>query len=250
MVFKKGQTAWNKGKELSKEHKEKVKRAALGHKLSKEHIEKIRLAHLGKPRSEETKNKISIGHKGKKNTVQIWNKGMTKETDNRIRISSERMAKTKKRLYVEGKIKPYPTEQRREIWKKKFAEGFKFPIPDEKHLARLREIRKLAITPKQDTKIEVKIQHYLNLLGIEYYAHSWIGKIEHEYQCDILIPSMNLVIECDGDYWHKYPIGRDIDRIRTFELIKAGFRVLRLWEHEIKVMNLQEFQGKMNDALK
>ncbi|GAG67123.1 unnamed protein product [marine sediment metagenome] len=41
---------------------------------------------------------------------------------------------------------------------------------------------------------------------------------------------MNLVIECDGDYWHKYPVGRDIDHIRTKELIQKGFKVLRLWE--------------------
>ena len=53
---------------------------------------------------------------------------------------------------------------------------------------------------------------------------------------------MNLVIECDGDYWHKYPVGTDIDHLRTKELIKKGFNVLRLWEREIKVMELNKFK--------
>ena len=67
-------------------------------------------------------------------------------------------------------------------------------------------------------------------------------KIEHGYQCDILIPSMNMVIEVDGDYWHKYPIGNDIDKIRTKELIEKGFKVLRLWEIDIKSMELNQFK--------
>ena len=31
------------------------------------------------------------------------------------------------------------------------------------------------------------------------------------------------------------------DKQRTNELIEKGFRVLRLWEHEIKDMNLNKF---------
>ena len=71
-------------------------------------------------------------------------------------------------------------------------------------------------------------------------------EIEHGYQCDILVPSMNLVIECDGDYWHKYPIGREIDNIRTSELLDKGFKVLRLWEREIRVMELNDFKEIIN----
>jgi len=52
---------------------------------------------------------------------------------------------------------------------------------------------------------------------------------------------MNLVIECDGDYWHKYPTGTEIDHIRTKELIEKGFKVLRLWENEIKPMTINKF---------
>ena len=109
-----------------------------------------------------------------------------------------------------------------------------------------KERRAKQIFPVKDTSIEVKIQNFLKELKIEFFTHQYI-KIEHGYQCDILIPSMNLVIECDGDYWHKYPIGNDIDHIRTSELLSKGFKVLRLWEFEIKKMELNDFKEKLNE---
>lgn len=108
-----------------------------------------------------------------------------------------------------------------------------------------KEWRKDYVFPIKDTSIEVKIQDFLKKLGIEFFTHQYIN-IKHGYQCDILIPSMNLVIECDGDYWHKYPVGNDIDHIRTKELIEKGFKVLRLWEFEIKEMKLNDFKEKIN----
>ena len=51
--------------------------------------------------------------------------------------------------------------------------------------------------------------------------------------------------ECDGDYWHHYPTGNNLDHIRTKELLKEGFNVLRLWEQEIKPMTIKQFENKM-----
>ena len=111
----------------------------------------------------------------------------------------------------------------------------------ERNIQGLLENRKTQVLPIKDTTIEVKIQNFLKQLGIEFYTHQYM-KIEHSYQCDILIPSMNLVIECDGDYWHKYPTGRDIDHVRTSELLSKGFKVLRLWENEIRSMTIDKFE--------
>ncbi len=109
----------------------------------------------------------------------------------------------------------------------------------------MRKRRAKQILPVKDTSIEIKIQNFLKKLGIEFFTHQYMKEIDHGYQCDILIPSMNLVIECDGDYWHKYPIGREIDHIRTKELIQKGFKVLRLWEFEIKAMSLNQFKNNL-----
>jgi very-short-patch-repair endonuclease len=109
------------------------------------------------------------------------------------------------------------------------------------------EWRKTQITPIKDTSIEVKIQNFLKEMNIEFFTHQYIKEIEHGYQCDIFIPSKNLVIECDGTYWHNYPTGREIDNIRTKELLEKGFKVLRLWEFEINELNLNRFKQKINN---
>jgi len=132
--------------------------------------------------------------------------------------------------------------------------GKKNPMYGKKHnkktIEKLREIRSKYKMPKQDTSIEVKIQNFLKELKIDFFTHQYIKNIEHAYQCDILIPSMNLVIECDGDYWHKYPIGKDVDHLRTKELIEKGFKVLRLWEHEIVNMKINEFYNRLQGGIK
>ena len=110
---------------------------------------------------------------------------------------------------------------------------------------KIRLRRKTQIFPIKDTKIEVKIQMFLKELGYEFFTHQYMKGIEHGYQCDILIPILNLVIECDGDYWHKYPIGNEIDHIRTKELFEKGFKVLRLWENEINDMNINNFKERL-----
>lgn len=65
---------------------------------------------------------------------------------------------------------------------------------------------------------------YNNLKGPQF-----IGKLRW--------PQINLVIECDGDYWHKYPNGTELDEKRNIELEHAGYNVLRLWERDIKKMS-------------
>ena len=108
------------------------------------------------------------------------------------------------------------------------------------------------VIPKYDTKIEIKLQTFLNVLVIGFFKHLHKKEITHGYQCDIEIPVQRnkdrfikhpIILEADGDYWHNYPEGYEIDRIRTKELQEQGFRVIRLWEHEINKMNLDEFKN-------
>lgn len=208
--FKKGQIPWNKGKKgcfsITKEIIAKRVESRKGYKHSKATKEKLYLARLkrkemlGYINSPITRKKMSETHKKLFSSGKgiYWNKGLTKETDERV-------------LYLSKIVK---------------------------------ESRKTQILPKKDTKIEVKIQDYLKQLQVDFFTHQYM-KINHSYQCDIFIPAMELIIECDGDYWHKYPIGRDIDNIRTKELIEKGFKVLRLWEREIKVMDINDFEEKV-----
>lgn len=209
--------AWNKG--LTKEIDERVKKMALT-SLGRNKGEKHPM--YGKHHTKKSKKKISLNKKGK----SLWPNG---------RIFSE---ETKKKMSKSGKERI--KKGRGAPTFKKGKENVAYKLSKEE-----RKQKRAKQNPTFTSSIEIKIQNFLKQLKIEFFTHQYIKEIEHGYQCDILIPSMNLVIECDGNYWHKYPIGNDIDHIRTKELIEKGFKVLRLWEFEIKSMDINQFKNKL-----
>jgi very-short-patch-repair endonuclease len=116
-----------------------------------------------------------------------------------------------------------------------------------KTILRIKEKRLYQKVLMADTKPEKAIQNLLKELGIEFIKHKPIIDIEHKYQCEICIEP-NIIIECDGNYFHNYPFGREIDRIRTNELNEKGYKVLRLWEHEI-INNLDYCKNKILEVM-
>jgi len=54
---------------------------------------------------------------------------------------------------------------------------------------------------------------------------------------DFYLPDYNIIIEADGDYFHKNskwkPKVEQKDKVKTDKLIAAGYGVYRFWEHEI-----------------
>jgi len=51
---------------------------------------------------------------------------------------------------------------------------------------------------------------------------------------DFALPLFNVVIYCDGEYWHRLPGRPEKDSRITINLEKEGFKVFRFWENEIK----------------
>ena len=124
---------------------------------------------------------------------------------------------------------------------------------------KLKLARSKLVLPVKDTSIEVKVQNYLKLLHIEFFTHQYMH-INHGYQCDVYIPSIKTIIECDGCYWHFCPECNkekeitkkqeeqiERDRIRTKELEEKGFKVVRLWELEIRKMGINKFRKVVNE---
>lgn len=188
------------------------------------------------------KAKISAWQTGRKMPREVVEKRAKTMKEKGYKHSKETKEKMSKTAVIQGR-KPKITKEIIELVRLKNT-GKK---RSEEVRAKLRETRAKQIMPIKDTTIEVKIQNFLKQLKIEFYTHQYIKEIEHRYQCDILIPSIKLVIECDGDYWHNYPIGTEIDHIRTSELISKGFIVLRLWENEIRKMEIHQFKTKLDN---
>jgi len=94
------------------------------------------------------------------------------------------------------------------------------------------------------TKIEIKMKEFLDDIGlkeeIDYVTEELIGW----HAVDFLV-FPNIIIECDGDYWHNYPSRTEADIRQTAYYQRKGYVVLRFWEREI--LNLE---GKVIEHLK
>jgi len=234
--FRKGGIPWNKGIPFSEKVKEKMSKSQKRKILTKEHKKNISIATKGKrrkPLTEEHKKKISLNNV--KGIIGMKGKHHSQETKDKLsKMFKGRIISLKQKKQISQTLKKRYSNAEIVSW-------MKGKTCSEEVIKKIKESRAKQIFPLKDTSIEVKVQNFLKKLGVEFFTHQTMD-IEHRYQCDIFIPSMNLVIECDGDYWHKYPIGNDLDHIRTKELIEGGFKVLRLWENEINELTINDFK--------
>ncbi len=218
-----------------------------GYKQKEEHRRNLSLNHR-KHNTEESNLKRSITSKGR-NLGKTFEERFGEEKAKKIK---EKMRKNHKGMLGRHLSK----EHREKIGKSRL--GDKNPTKRPEVQEKIRKARLIQILPIKDTSIEVKIQNFLKQLGIEFVTHFYIKEIEHKYRCDIFILSKKLIIECDGDYWHANPQfyseeilnekqrwKREMDELRTKELIEKGFKILRLWENEIKEINLDCFKEKI-----
>ncbi len=229
---------------------------------TKEQYRKIGLANAiklkGRKLSMETKNKMSIAKR-----KRIKELGYMNSPETRKKISD-----IWKKKWARGEV---TDRQKMNIVGKGINTQFKNGhIVPKKWREAVKKSRAKQKFPMKDSSIEVKIQDFLTTLRIEFVTHKYIN-IKNSYQCDIFIPIQKgilkeMIIECDGDFIHcnpiKYPPNYirfpnasdnktakeiwEIDHKRTKQLIKKGFRVLRIWGSEIKVMNLNDFKNKLN----
>lgn len=83
---------------------------------------------------------------------------------------------------------------------------------------------------RKPTSLETAVMAILDSLGVKYEHNFKIGP----YFVDIFIVSHNLVIECDGEYWHNLPGRAGIDKRRDTILSKMGYKIIRIPEIDIK----------------
>jgi len=88
---------------------------------------------------------------------------------------------------------------------------------------------------------ELEFEKMLNELGVEFRTQEIVGgKI-----FDFYIPSENLLVEIDGDYWHGNPsvykrpnkmqnTNRKNDRRKTLIAENEGYKISRVWESDLK----------------
>lgn len=81
-----------------------------------------------------------------------------------------------------------------------------------------------------ETSIEALIRKALKRKGINFEQEARIGK----YYADFLISNLKLIIECDGEYWHRSNFAKKRDLRKDEFLAIKGYEVYRFTEKEIK----------------
>jgi len=237
MPFQKGNKI-RLGMKSSEEHKRKISEALKGRpnskisealrgrQFSEEHKRSLSMALKGKPsnfkgkhHSEEAKRKIKIARKGKKQTEETIKKRV-------LMLRGKKRSEEQKRNISESK----KGKKRSEETKKKIKETTKktWNTPEMKEQARLRRLKQKF--PKRETSIERKTKEWLDRKGINYIQQFNLGD---KFLCDFYIPALNLIVECDGTYWHSREDMKKRDKAKDAYAKKCGFNIIRLSEEQI-----------------
>jgi len=95
---------------------------------------------------------------------------------------------------------------------------------------------------RQKTRIEYTVEMLLTAIGISFEREHRIGT----FLADFFIPSKNLIIECDGEYWHSRPGAKERDARRDTWMIERGYKVLRFSEQQINQLTQNELYGRVS----
>jgi very-short-patch-repair endonuclease len=117
----------------------------------------------------------------------------------------------------------------------KLNEGHKrfFSTPEGKAMRSangVKSVLKQSHNKNNRTSIEIKMANELNARRIEYIEQYNLG---NKFALDFLLPEYGIVIECDGDYWHRLPKNMARDKSKNAYVKACGFSLYRFWESEI-----------------
>lgn len=202
-------------------------------KRTKEHGRNISKAKKGKKRSDMIGNKLCVGREPwNKNIKGYTNTGSFKK-GHKTNVGIVRLEETRKKVSL-AKLK-----RKKELGYVNSPETRKKMSEAQKKLKRSKDyyrekgligLKKQA-SMKNPTSIEKKVYDELKRRGLLFEKQKLING---RFLVDAYIPSLNLVIEADGSYWHSLPKTIKKDKIKNVYLKKCGFNLLRLPGSEIR----------------
>lgn len=196
-------------------------------KHSKETLEKMSRARKDyyskmsyEEKQEKLKNFISVGRVNAIGRIvsDETRAKLSKLQTGRVKTKEEREKLSKS---LKGNIPWNKGVKRTDIEKQHIREGMK----------RYYESNSICRIWDNPTSIEVKIAEQLQEYGIKFiYQKPICGG---HFILDFWLPDYQLVIECNGDYWHNMPERKARDKELEEYVFSKGKDILWLWEHEI-----------------
>ncbi len=155
-------------------------------------------------------NAHKVLHESYRNGTRTnWIKGLTKETDERLKIKSEKakgriVSKETKKKAKEAQLNYIQTLKEKGVYENEYNKHMKEYWKNETHREEQRKRRFNWFSTQQMTnsKAEEKFQQIFNELDIKY---KWQHRIDRKL-FDYLLLDKKILLEFDGDFWHTNPI--------------------------------------------
>lgn len=231
------------GKHHTKETKRKLSLMFKGRKLrpplSEETREKMRM--IGRERFLKGLNS-KFTMKGKKHSIKSKQKMRLVQKDKAVSEETrKRMSETRKKLFREGKLK-ISKEQKRKIGQTKSEFYKKHPGKHPNYI-----LSRKGHTSYIEKKIKTFLEKELRLKeGKDFFFNNPDKTEKTRRYPDFQFPKLNIIIEADGEYWHK---DKEKDRFRDLELSNAGWLIYHFLGHDI-VNNFEMVKERIDSLLK
>jgi very-short-patch-repair endonuclease len=186
----------------SKATRRKMSLSSKGRVFTDEHRQHLHESHIGAERTDVWRKAVSRALRGKKQSTQ--------------HIEARSKALTGRVL---SKAHCQVISELKKAW-------WKDTPKERKETVR----RKMMMKWHKVSSLELLVRVELMEHEIKFFAHRYIAG----YFPDLYIPSLNLIIEVDGTYWHSTPEARKRDRLKDKAYRKSGYNVARIKECDIK----------------
>ena len=175
----------------------------------------------------------------KENCKGMKGKHHSEETKRKLRLAGlkrKHSEETKRKLREINLGKKYSKETKEKVSKANFKRWAK--ISKEERTIMTKNFRiagTMAAQKASPSSVEIAICKVLDSLDIEYKTQ--VSFCYGKFIADIYIYSKNLIIECNGTYWHNYeifPEKKKRDEALQRYCDKWGIKLVWLWEDKIK----------------
>ena len=206
-------------------------------KHTDEERRKISEGQKGKVIPPEARAKMSAAKKGKpasESTKEALRRGARKPRSDETKL---RMGSARKKYWADPENRKALGVRTRKFWASLTTE-------EKTRLTRPGRLACLEATRlREPTSIERSVACILTELGITFEQQV----LFKYYAADIYLPEQNVIIECDGDYWHSTPVMIAHDKKRDKWFANHGIGVIRLKECDIKANARQCVEQALKD---
>ena len=199
-----------------------------GHPIDEETRKRISESVKKRWQNKSYREKVSNAHKHK--LPESWKENISKSITGMKRSDK---TKTKMSIYQSNRTEKHK-QNFSKAWKKQWE-----TLSKEEQLLRIQNWIEAGHESLKDgsylkpSSIELKVKEQLDMINIKYIQQKRVYNGERCFFLDFYIPSLKLVIECNGDYWHNLPDKIERDKSLEEYVKSTGRNIIFVWEHEI-----------------